>query len=550
MLAKQKIVILYLCLSLIIALFLPAQTGYAQQQISTETPSATASPVSVGNVDITGTAAPVETEAGATSSAPESQPESTRRIMVRISANARLENVMARMEAFGHVTENSELAKLGVFIMDVSDGNFDEMLVELRNVSGVGYVEPDYPVQAIDTIPNDPSFPSQYGLASIRAPQGWDLSTGSPAVTIAILDSGVDLGHLELAGKIVQGYDFVNNDNVPQDDYGHGTHVSGIAAALGNNGLGIAGVSWGSRILPLKVLNSTGGGSFSNVAAALVWATDHGAQVANMSLGGTTYSQVMQDAVSYAAVNGVLMVGASGNAGTNSVLYPAHFPEVMAVAATDMGNQYASFSNYGAEIDVAAPGASILSLWPGGYSTQSGTSMAAPYVSGLAAILFGFGNTAASVRNQIEATTLDISPPGWDMYTGAGLIQMDAAIQLAISLTPQSTSSIIPAQPGGQVQFFSSLTPLLTQTPFLTFTAVPVSGTISTTPDAPTLTPSELPVETYTALATVTPEISAQERKLDFRSPYLYCGMILLLLGLLTLILLARNRSNRRFPRQ
>ena len=547
--AKHKVIIFYLLVSVTTALFLPAQAGYAQQQTSTETPSVTESPV--GNVDITETVTPVETEAGVPSTVPESNPESTRRILVRISSNARLVNVMARMEAFGSVTENSELAKLGVFIMDVPDGNFDEKLVELRNISGVGYVEPDYPVQAVDTIPNDPSFPSQYGLTTIRAPQGWDLSTGSPAVTIAILDSGIDLGHLELAGKIVQGHDFVNNDNIPQDDYGHGTHVAGIAAAWGNNGLGIAGVSWGARILPLKVLNSTGGGSFSNVAAALVWATDHGAQVINMSFGGSSYSQIMQDAVTYAAGNGVLMVAASGNAGMNFVLYPARFSEVIAVGATDVSNQYASFSNYGAEIDVAAPGASILSLWLGGYSTQSGTSMAAPYVSGLAAVLFGYGNSAASVRNQIETTALDISPPGADIYTGAGLIQMDAAIRLAIPPTPQATSSGIPnqpAQPGGQVQFFASLTPIWTQTLLPTITAVPITGTLSATPAMPAITPSELPAQVATQFGTVTPELSSQRRELDFRSPYFYCGVILLLLGILILILLARNRSSRRYP--
>ena len=550
---KHKVIIFYFCLlvSVITALFLPAQAGYAQQQTSTQTPSITESLISVGSVDITETATPVETEVGVPSTATESEPGSTRRILVRISSNARLENVMARMEAFGRVTENSQLAKLGVFIMDVPDVNFDEKLVELRNISGVGYVEPDHPVQAVDTIPNDPSYPIQYGLMAIRAPQGWDLSTGSPAVTIAILDSGVDLGHLELAGKIVQGYDFVNNDNVPQDDYGHGTHVAGIAAAWSNNGLGVAGVSWGARILPLKVLNSTGGGNFSGVAAALIWATDHGAQVANMSLGGTAYSQVMQDAVSYAAANGVLMVGASGNAGTNFVLYPAHFAEVMAVAATAMGNQYASFSNYGAEIDVAAPGDSILSLWPGGYSTQSGTSMAAPFVSGLAAVLFGYGNNAASIRNQIETSALDISPPGQDIYTGSGLIQMDAAIRLAIPPTPQPTSSGIPnqpAQPGGQVQFFASLTPSWTQTLLSTVTAVPVTVTLSATPATPAIIPSKLPVETSMAFVTITPELSAQGREWDFRSPYFYCGVILLVLGILILILLARNWSNGRFP--
>ncbi|MEO7839265.1 MAG: S8 family serine peptidase [Anaerolineales bacterium] len=168
---------------------------------------------------------------------------------------------------------------------------------ELLNISGVGYVEPDYPVQAVDTIPNDPSFPSQYGLTAIRAPQGWALSTGSPALMIAVLDSGVDLGHLELAGKLVQGYDFVNNDNFPQDDYGSGTHVAGIAAAWGNNGLGVAGFLGAPAFCHSKCLIQQ--------AAALVWATDDGAQIANMSLGGSAYSQIMQDAVSYAAANGV-----------------------------------------------------------------------------------------------------------------------------------------------------------------------------------------------------------------------------------------------------
>jgi thermitase len=545
--AKYKIIILYLCLSLAITLFLPAQTGRAQGQTSTETPSATESPA--GNVDITETATPVGTEAGVSSTTPESNPESTRRILVKISSNARLINVMARMEAYGSITENSELAKLGVFIMDIPDGNFDEKLVELRNISGVGYVEPDYPVQAVDTIPNDPSFPSQYGLMAIRAPQGWDLSTGSPAVTIAILDSGVDLGHLELAGKIVQGYDFVNNDNIPQDDYGHGTHVAGIAAAWGNNGLGIAGVSWGARILPLKVLNSTGGGSFSNVAAALVWATDHGAQVVNMSLGGSSYSQIMQDAVTYASGNGVLMVAASGNAGVNFVLYPARFSEVIAVAATDGSNQYAAFSNYGAEIDVAAPGDNILSLWPGGYSTQSGTSMAAPFVSGLAAVLFGYSNNAATVRNQLETTALDVSPTGPDIYTGAGLIQMDAAIRQALSPTAQATQATSGGNPnpaGGQIQFFATATPTWTQTLLSTITTVvSVTLTFSVTPAS---TPSDLPAEAATQFATTTPELTAHGQELDFRSPYFYCGVILLLLGILTLILLARNRSSRRYP--
>ena len=121
-----------------------------------------------------------------------------------------------------------------------------------------------------DTIPSDPNWSLQYGLVNIRAPQGWDYSTGSAAVTIAIIDSGVDLSHADLAAKIVPGYDFVNGDSIPQDDNGHGTHVAGIAAASGNNGIGVAGVSWGARIMPVKVLNAGGNGSFADVAAGII----------------------------------------------------------------------------------------------------------------------------------------------------------------------------------------------------------------------------------------------------------------------------------------
>ena len=536
--AKRKVIIfLLLYLGVALSLLVHAEAGFAQQQIFSETPSATESAVSTGNIDLTETATPTQSEVIISS-------QITRRILVKISANARLINVMSRMEPYGTVTESSELAKLDAFILDVPDNNFDERLVELGNISGVGYVEPDYPVQALDTIPNDPSFPAQYGLTAIRAPQGWDVSTGSPAVTIAILDSGVDMSHPEMVGKVVQGYDFVNNDNNPQDDYGHGTHVAGIAAARSNNGLGIAGVSWGAQIMPVKVLNSFGQGSFSNVAAGIIWATDHSAQIINMSLGGSNYSQILQDAVDYAARRNVLLVASSGNTNSNFVLYPARLPQVIAVAATNANNQHASFSNYGAEIDIAAPGDNILSLWlGGGYSTFSGTSMATAYVSGLAAVLLGYDNNARTVRQHLEATALDISPPGWDMYTGAGLIQMDAAIRLALSPTPAADPEI-PNQQGGPIQFFASLTPIWTQTNLSTITPVPVTQTFTVTPGPSALSLPNLDEATQSVPFTPQPKEGGQ--KLDFQSPYFYCGSTLILIGVLILILLGRHSSGRR----
>jgi thermitase len=403
----------------------------------------------------------------------------------------------------------------------------EQKIQELQLMTGVAYVELNYSVQAMDIIPNDPGWSSQYGLTAIRAPQGWSMSTGSSAVTIAILDSGVDLGHADLAGRLVAGYDFVNADSTPQDDYGHGTHVAGIAAASGNNGVGVAGVSWGARIMPLKVLDRFGGGTYANVAAGIVFAADHGAQVINLSLGGAAPSVTLQDAVLYAYNKGVLLVAASGNGGSAQVLYPARYPEVMAVGATNVSNQPSSISNYGPEVDVAAPGENIYSLWPGGYFTESGTSMSAPFVSGLAAVLFSFTNNASVVRNAIESTALDIGPPGWDLYSGAGLIQMDSAIAWLIPPAPTLSSD------GGRTVTSSSNGFFLpaSMTPSLTFTPLP---TLTVASPTQTSTPLIIP---STALPTMTPTSTPTpaSRTLYWRSlfsPYSCSALGLILAGL------------------
>ncbi len=518
--------------AIIIALFFQASSGYAQEASPTETPivETTKTPVSTENADITTTATyvPIETQTHST------EIQETSKLLIKISRNARLANVMVRMDEYGHVVESEELAKLGIFILEVPTYQLDEKISELRNISGVGWVEPDYPVQALETIPNDPSFPTQYALTAIHAPQGWDISTGSSAITIAVLDSGVDLSHPDLAGKIVQGYDFVNNDNNPQDDYGHGTHVAGIAAASSNNGLGVAGVSWGANIMPVKVLNSTGAGSFSNVASGVVWATDHGAQVINMSLGGTSFSQTLEDAITYAASRDVFMAAASGNSNASIVLYPARSSQVMAVAATDANNQRASFSNYGPEIEIAAPGDAILSIWPGGgYNTLSGTSMATPFVSGLAAILFEYENNATLIRQYLKQSALDIAPAGSDIYTGAGLIQMDAALQLVLP-APTQTMDVGPNPAPGVRTPFQAPAPLWiwTQTPLATFTAVSVvsaAPSLSVVSSTPQLTSSPQIENSPVA------EVQALAVNRD-SSPLLPCaGIIFILVGLFIL---------------
>jgi LPXTG-site transpeptidase (sortase) family protein len=332
---------------------------------------------------------------------------------------------------------------------------------------GVVYLEPNYVVSAADTFPSDPFFGLQYGLAAIRAPQGWDLATGDASVVLAIVDSGIDLAHQDLASRILPGYDFINSDSDPQDDnfLSHGTHVAGIAAAVTDNGLGVAGVSWGARLLPVKVLDSSGNGTTFGLAAGIVWAADNGAQVINLSLGGAARSVVLEDAVNYAYSKGILLVAAAGNQGSNAPFYPAAFDHVLSVAATDSANDRFFLSNFGPAVDLAAPGVSIYSTLRGNaYGYETGTSMSTSFVAGLAAVLRGLpGNTDPDrIALQMESTALDLGAPGRDDYTGYGLIQMDAA--LAAAPLPVPTPTGTPT---------STSTPTATSTPTSTVTPTP-----------------------------------------------------------------------------
>ncbi len=379
------------------------------------------------------------------------------------------------------VQVTSELGAVGAVVLKLDQISVSEAIALAEDCPHIQTAEPNYHLYAVDTFPNDPAWGNQYGLNAIRAPQGWDTTTGSAAVVIAIIDTGVNLTHPDLAGKIVAGYDFVNNDAVADDDNGHGSHVAGISAASSNNGVGVAGTSWGARIMPVKVLDASAGGSFSNAASGVIWATDHGAHIINLSMGATSHSAIFKSAIDYAYNQGVTLVAASGNNGNNSVLYPARYANVMAVGATDSSNTIAGFSNYGAEIDVVAPGVNIYSTGIGNYFYNSGTSMSAPYVAGLAAILRGIpgSGSPANLAWAMKSTALDLGAPGRDDYYGDGLIQMDAAIAL-LWVTPTST-------------------PLPTFTPLPTSTPLPPRPTQGYTP------PPVVPTSTSTAIITASP---------------------------------------------
>jgi len=281
--------------------------------------------------------------------------------------------------------------------------SIEQILHEYAADPDVEYAEPDYIVTA-DIIPNDPLLDELWGLEVIDANLAWDSTTGSDQVVVAVVDTGVDPNHRDLAENLwtdangLFGYDFANDDNDPTDDHGHGTHMAGTIAAVGNNGLDIAGVCWNTKVMAVKFLDASGRGNTVDAIRALAYAVENGAHVISNSWGGTGYSQAMQDVIDYAYSCGVLVVASAGNSGNTEPHYPAAYDHVVSVAATGSDDQRASFSTYGDWVDIAAPGVDILSLRAAGtglgsplddYTTfASGTSMACPHVSGAAALMF------------------------------------------------------------------------------------------------------------------------------------------------------------------
>ncbi len=259
--------------------------------------------------------------------------------------------------------------------------------------------EPNYYVVAqhgeiMGTTPDDPRLGDQWALPLIGALESWHhLPLAMPMIKVAVVDSGI-CDHPELSGRVLPGYDFVEEDTTPQDTFGHGCAVAGILAARINDGMGMAGVAPNVQIIPLRVLNSAGVGTYADVAAAIVYAVDSGAEIINVSLGGASESAVLRGAVDYAAQQGVMVIAAAGNNGSANVLYPAAYDNVIAVGAIDPNLQRSGFSNYGAGVDLWSPGRDILATdLNGGYRLMSGTSFAAPYVTGVAALEKALGSS-------------------------------------------------------------------------------------------------------------------------------------------------------------
>ena len=320
------------------------------------------------------------------------------------------------------------------------------MAADLRRFDGVvESVELDG-VGTTAAIPNDPDFSMQWGMlntgdiglagADINITPGWDITTGDPGVVLAVLDAGMD-SHVELFDRLIPGRNVAANPD--NDDTGdvcisHGTHVAGIAAAGADNGQGVAGVDWQCRIMPVRVLNSCSGLE-SHLAEGIVWATDNGADVINMSLQFSTGSTVLHDAVLYAYGLDVAMVAASGNFGLQMVSFPARWPETIAVGAIESsGDRWAS-SNQGPNLDVMAPGVDVWSLNnTTQYQFLSGTSMATPHVAGVVTLMKALdpGLTPDELRQILRDTTVDMQAAGFDEATGHGRVDALAALTTAL----------------------------------------------------------------------------------------------------------------------
>lgn len=344
---------------------------------------------------------------------------------------------------------------------------------------GVELCELDVYGHAADTTPNDPMFANQYALQNgkLNAPRAWDILTDSSHV-IAVIDSGADLDHTDLVGNLWQnpeenpgngldddnngyiddvvGWDLVENDNSPDDIYGHGIHVCGIAGASTNNSLKTAGVCWSVPIMVVRILDDAGGCPMSRAAAGIVYAADNGASVLNNSWGYVALYQILADAVLYAEELDTVIVAAAHNQGGTSEIYPAAMDEAMGIIATDIYDNKTSWSNYGSWCDMAAPGDNILSLWLYNGTTYGyGTSMSTPFVAGAAALVREVNPAldAESTRWILNRTSVDLGAPGFDPIFGWGRLDLAAAVEKALWLT--ASGDILP-QGGGTIDFHLS----------------------------------------------------------------------------------------------
>lgn len=370
-------------------------------------------------------------------------------LMVRFRAAA-TQRQRSQALANAKVSVDHRIPQLGVVVVRTAPARRDQALAQLRASPWVAGAEKDALVEALDTTPNDSNWTDQWGLRRIGLPVAWDRTRGSSLV-VAVLDTGVEADHPDLRGAVRTGYNVVAGNADTTDTHGHGTSVAGVIAVRTNNRTGVAGICWTCSILPIKVLGDDGVGSMDDLAAAIVRATDAGARVINMSLGGPAGAQTLEDAISYASARNVILVAAAGNSGVSAPFYPAAYEQVVSVAGTDQSDRLYPWSDFGPWVRVAAPGCNPAPVLGGGYAIFCGTSSAAPVVSGLIALGLSLRPDAApaEIVQAVTAETdaLDAVPRG----------RVDAPASLA-ALLPVSASAP-PARAGATWGVRGSLGP-------------------------------------------------------------------------------------------
>ncbi len=310
------------------------------------------------------------------------------------------------------------------------------MIRRLERMPEVKFVEKNYEFTPA-LVPDDPEYSNQWHLPQILADQAWDLTQGGANAVIAILDSGVDATHPDLAGKLVDGYNTYSNNTDTTDPYGHGTKVAGVAGAATNNAEGVAGVAGASPIMPVRVTNASGAATSASIADGITWAADHGARVVNLSFNGVAGDAAIRTAAEYAFNHGTLVVAASGNCACADPT--AETPFMLSVSATDENDGLAYFSSTGPYVDLSAPGTNILTTdLFGTYFAYSGTSQASPVVAGVAALMYSANSslTPTLVTQLLEASVVDLGSSGYDTGFGFGRVDALAAVTLAMSYTP------------------------------------------------------------------------------------------------------------------
>jgi thermitase len=344
-------------------------------------------------------------------------------VVVRWTDEAR-DDALAELD----VEVKEVLDTIGATALAVPLGSEVAVAQALAARAGVEWAQPNF-IRRIAMIPNDPLYDRQWGLRKIDAPAAWEVTLGSPSIVVAVIDTGVDLTHPDLQGRLVPGRNLLEPELPPQDDGGHGTHVAGTIAATINNGMGVAGVAPGASIMPIKALKANGSGKDTTVAQGVMWAADNGARIVNMSFGGTEVSRPLSEAVSYAARKGIITVVAAGNEGVETPSYPAATEPNIAVAATDQNDRRGPYSNFGSWIVISAPGTGIWSTWWGGqssYRLDNGTSMAAPHVSGVIALMLSLRPelTIPEITGILRSTADPVQEPG----IGAGRVNAGRAL--------------------------------------------------------------------------------------------------------------------------